>query len=310
MDFTEALTSHSLILTECAISEQLRRQPEIELHPTLFNTPLLYQPYGREKMRAIYQQYRQTALQAHLPVLLCAPTWRVDQKRLAESEFSSDIIGDAVDFIREIGTSSVDAKSPFFTGGLIGPKNDCYSPDQALSVEEGTMYHKFQVKLLEKSNVDVIVAQTIPAISEALGIAEAVSLCSDTPYLISFVINRHGLLLDATPIEEAMAIIDSQATRPPLGYMVNCVYPSFLHAEEQPQLFKRLIGIQANSSSLDHEQLDGSRELQQDSLDDWGQRMIELNSRFGVKILGGCCGTDNSYLRYIVEHRNKDGRYE
>lgn len=302
MEFSEALNTFPLILTECAITERLRYHSGIQLHPTLFITPLLYDAYGRQKLKEIYLEYRQTALEARLPILLCAPTWRVDRKRITEGGFSTGIITEAVQFIREIGSDTQRADSPFYTGGLLAPKNDCYSAEEALSVEEAVEYHSFQVDLLERSKVDVIVAQTVPAVSEACGIAEAISEASSTPYLISFVINRYGKVLDSTPLSQAIKMVDAHVARPPLGYMVNCVHPTFLSPDQNPRLFERLIGIQANSSSLDHEQLDGSKELHQDSLEEWGQKMIALNRLFGVKILGGCCGTDNSYLRYIADN--------
>jgi S-methylmethionine-dependent homocysteine/selenocysteine methylase len=111
-------------------------------------------------------------------------------------------------------------------------------------------------------------------------------------------------VLDNTALPEAITIIDNSLTTDPLGYMVNCVYPTFIRAEQQPAtLFKRLICIQANSSSLDHSQLDGSSILHQDDLQHWGENMLWLHSEFGVKILGGCCGTDDTYLQYLVDHR-------
>ncbi|HKJ65950.1 MAG TPA: hypothetical protein VJ969_11145 [Desulfopila sp.] len=63
-----------------------------------------------------------------------------------------------------------------------------------------------------------------------------------------------------------------------------------------------MIGIQANSSSLDHSELDGSEILHRDDLQHWGESMLRLNHDYGVKILGGCCGTDNSYLRFLAEN--------
>ena len=41
-----------------------------------------------------------------------------------------------------------------------------------------------------------------------------------------------------------------------------------------------------------------------DDLSDWGNRMIELNQKYGVRILGGCCGTDAQHLQYIVDNVN------
>jgi S-methylmethionine-dependent homocysteine/selenocysteine methylase len=130
---------------------------------------------------------------------------------------------------------------------------------------------------------------------------------SGIPAIISFVINRNAQVLDGTPLIDAISIVDEALVTPPLGYMVNCVYPTFLCAEKQPAtLFKRLVGIQANSSSLDHSQLEGANVLHQDDLQHWGDNMLRLNSEFGVKILGGCCGTDNTYLHYLVDHHRQE----
>lgn len=303
MNFAKALKTYPLLLTECAISEQLRRREDVELHPTLFNTPLIYHDSGRQHLYDIYAGFRKIALEAELPILLCAPTWRVDQARISESTFEPTIIRDAINFINVLGKEHPSTKSPFFTGGLLGPKNDCYSPNEALSRPEAAEYHNWQIeKMVETGNIDVIIAQTIPSIQEALGIADALS-ATDVDYIISFVINRDSLVLDGTPLREAINILDKKVMRPPTGYMVNCVYPTFLKAEQQsPDFFSRLIGIQANSSSQDHEQLDGSDILLQDSITDWGNHMLELNRQYGVKILGGCCGTDGSYLTYLTKN--------
>ena len=122
------------------------------------------------------------------------------------------------------------------------------------------------------------------------------------PYMVSFVINRKGHVLDGTPILDAIRTIDGASTRPPLGYLVNCAYPSFLCAAEQStELFSRLIGFQGNASSADHSELDGSKELRMDSLNHWGDEMLSLNQQYGVKMLGGCCGTGVEHLRYLTE---------
>jgi S-methylmethionine-dependent homocysteine/selenocysteine methylase len=303
MNIQTAITSSSLILTECAISERLRRAGDVELHPTLFNTPLIYHETGRKKLAAIYRQYRDIAARAALPILLCAPTWRVDKVRLAEAGFDQSLLFDAVSFMRGLQQQWQTPNSEIFIGGLLGPKNDCYSPEQALSSDAAYDFHQWQIERLAKAGVDCIVAQTIPAVSEGLGMARALEN-SGIPAIISFVIDRKARVLDTTPLLKAITIIDNSLTTPPLGYMVNCVYPTFIRAEQQPaSLFKRLIGIQANSSSLDHSQLDGSSVLHQDDLQHWGENMLRLNALFGVRILGGCCGTDDTYLQYLVDHR-------
>jgi S-methylmethionine-dependent homocysteine/selenocysteine methylase len=123
------------------------------------------------------------------------------------------------------------------------------------------------------------------------------------PYIISFVINRGGRILDGQSLEQAFKKIDTVCNRPPLGYMINCAYPSFLQAHKQPRkVLARLIGFQANASSCNHAELDGSERLQADAVDDWGNRMILLNQCHGIKILGGCCGTGPAHLEYLIHH--------
>ena len=98
-------------------------------------------------------------------------------------------------------------------------------------------------------------------------------------------------------------VVDQASAGRPLGFMVNCAHPSFLCAGSQPpSLFDRLIGFQANASSLDHAELDGAAGLRADDLESWGEEMMGLSRRYGVKILGGCCGTGVEHLRYLAEH--------
>lgn len=302
MDAQSIIGGAPLILTEGAVSGRLQHDPEVELHPTLFNTPLIYHEKEGRRMKAIYRQYRDIAMSAQLPFLFCAPTWRVDRDRLGAAGFDSSLLRDAISFARTLQDEWQHPDSPVITGGLIGPKNDCYQADQALSSADSTAYHAWQIDKLVTTKLDCIVAQTIPAVSEALGMARLLGQ-SETPYIISFVIDKNGDILDDTPLMDGIAAIDSQIERPPLGYMVNCVYPTFINAEKQEKpLFERLIGIQANSSSKDHTELDGATIIHQDDLHHWGKSMLELHHRYGIKILGGCCGTDDTYLRYLVEH--------
>lgn len=300
MDFTTTLKRAGAMMTEGAVAERLRRRDDLSLHPMLFNTPLIYDEHGRAAMAEIYGQYRDLAAESGLPILLCAPTWRVDRDRIARAGFTEDLNRDAVEFMRSLQQRWNSEQSPLFVGGLVGPKNDCYTPADALGEVEAEEYHLWQVRELVEAGVDCIVAQTFPAVSEALGVARACARAK-IPYLISFVIDRGGLVLDGSTLPEAISRIDANTSIPPTGYMVNCVFPSFIGAANQPaELFARLVGIQANASSKSHDQLENSAELQQDSLEEWGKKMLELNVTYGMKILGGCCGTDQDYIGYLT----------
>lgn len=189
---------------------------------------------------------------------------------------------------------------------MIGCKGDAYQPSQGLSCAEALEFHAWQIRELAAASPDFIIAETMPCLEEAKGIALALEKTS-VPYFISFVINREGCLLDKTPLRDAINSIDKITKNMPIGYMVNCSYPSFLCAQHQPEnLFNRLIGFLANGSSLDHYDLDQSSMLKSESVADWAIAMLELNQKYGIKVLGGCCGTNPKYLKAIASVVDKE----
>jgi S-methylmethionine-dependent homocysteine/selenocysteine methylase len=298
----QILNNHKIILTEGAVIERLRRSDKLTLHPRLVNTPLIYDPAGKMALAEIYQDYMDIALEAKYPFLMCAPTWRASHDRVLESKAKLSINGDAVGFMQTLRSHQRSGQDTIKIGGLVGCKNDCYKPDEGLSALESEDFHSWQIEQLAGAGVDFLMAQTLPNVQEAKGIARAMER-TGIPYIISFVISREGNILDGTDLTTAMDFIDSGTGNNPLGFMVNCAYPTFLCPEKQPaSLFDRFIGFQANASSLDHCDLDNSDRLEQEDVSDWGDAMLALNESYGVKILGGCCGTAGAHLRYIVDH--------
>ncbi len=130
---------------------------------------------------------------------------------------------------------------------------------------------------------------------------------SEVPYFLSFVVRPSGHLLDGTPFLQAVESIDESVSRPPSGYFVNCVHPSvLLEALESldfaaTPLSGRLVGLEANASRLSPEELDGRAELDADDPSRFGAEMAELHRRFGLHILGGCCGTDARHIESTAD---------
>jgi homocysteine S-methyltransferase len=295
------IEEHNLILAEAAIVERLRRTGLVELHPSLVHATLVYDDRGRVELEKLWQGYVSIAMAARLPILLTTPTWRANLERVQNAEANPAVNSDCVRFLFDLRESQGPYAEMIKVGGFVGCKNDCYAPEQGLSAPESERFHSWQVGQLAEAGVDFLMAGTLPNVEEALGIAKAMEK-TGTPYIISFVIDSEGLILDGTSLWDAVNEIDSSTNQPPLCYMVNCSHPTFLRAEVQPKaLFNRLLGYQANSSSLSHSQLDGSAKLQQDDVAEWAEEMLELNRVYGVRILGGCCGTDDVYLSSLAK---------
>jgi len=306
MGIVQAIRGNDLILAEAAVIEPLRRSGEVDLHPQLANALLIYDERGRNALSELYGRYISVARGADVPIITGAPIWRANRERLAASRIEADVNGDAVRFMKVLRNEWGEWAGNIYICGLMGCRNDCYKPEEGLSMGEAESFHGWQIDRLAGAGVDALMAATLPAVEEAAGIARAMS-DTDVPYIISFVIDRTGRVLDGTGLEEAFETIDSLTGRPPLGYMINCSHPSFLRLHEQPEpVVSRLIGCQANASPLDHSELEGAPVLHTGDVSAWGDLMIALNRMYGVKILGGCCGTGIEHLEYIVGHIHGD----
>jgi homocysteine S-methyltransferase len=301
----QLLEEHNLILMEAAVVERLRRDSGIELHPNLVHAHFVSSKQGRQALASIYHSYVDVAREAKLPLILCAPTWRANKERVRKAGVSLEINFEAVDYMNGFKPRGETSGWSVKIGGVIGCRNDCYQPEEALSPAESEKFHSWQIKQLSEAGVDFLLASTLPDVGEAVGIAKAMA-STKVPYIISFVINREGYVLDGTPLSEAISILDESITDRPLGFMVNCSHPSFLDSTKQTRsLFKRLVGFQGNASSMDHADLDGQNEVQIDDVTEWARVMLVLNERHGVKILGGCCGTGAEHLRRLVVLRGE-----
>ncbi len=296
-------------MIEGSIEEALRRSNDVSLHPSLGNALLIYDGIQKKILTELYHSYISIAHQANLPILILTPTWRANHERLLEAKIHKKVNADAVQFLKELSEAFGEFDNNILLAGNIGCKNNPYRPEEALSEDESRKFHAWQLDQLCECQIDLLTAGPLPAVSEAIGIALAME-GRGVPYVLNFIINRQGKLLDGSSLEYVIDRIDGSFIEPPLGYMIGCSYPSFLNPQKQPSsVLLRLIGYQANASSLEHSELDETGENRADDITDWGMRMIELNKRFGIKLLGGCCGTRTKHLQYIVDNMRSEQKH-
>ncbi|MGM0539379.1 MAG: homocysteine S-methyltransferase family protein [Thermodesulfobacteriota bacterium] len=300
--FPSVLARYDFILMEAAVSELLAHRYQYPVHSQLGSAPAIYDRAGQLALKKLYSGFLTLARDSNIPLLITAPTWRTNQNLVSISDIPDTINRDALRFTQglrqELGQ---EMEHPVPIGGLLGPLNDAYRPDLALDEETGHQVHAWQAHELAQAGADYLMAATLPAVEEAAGLAKAMAR-TEIPYLVSFVINRQGRILDGSSLDQAIQRIDADCSPPPIGYMINCSYPSFFQPHEEPARFlARIIGYQANASSLEHQELDQAREVRADAVEDWGERMLALHRRWGLKILGGCCGSGEEHLRYLVQ---------
>ncbi|MFX0004135.1 MAG: homocysteine S-methyltransferase family protein [Candidatus Hodarchaeota archaeon] len=303
-----------LVLAEGAVIERIKREFNYELNPYIQNAIMVYDYAGKNILDQIYSQYISVALKYEMPMLNLAPTWRTNPEAIELAGYKDKNVNiDCVNFLNRIRSRYKYKAKKILIGGLMGCKGDAYNPKEALSSEEAYNFHKIQVKELVEAGVDFLLASTLPAFSEALGIAKAMAQ-SDCEYVISFVIRPDGTLLDGTSLYKAILTIDNSISPKPTFFMLNCVHPTTCKKAintdpNNTELVKtRLKGLQANGSSKSPEELELLSRVDSESPKTWGQKMIDLYLNSEIQILGGCCGTDHRHIKSIAKNHKKSMR--
>jgi len=312
--FLDAVQTAPLFLTEGAVIERLRRDSTLALNPHVLHAGFIYDERGREALRRLYRQYLDIGSAFDLPMMVCTPTWRANPVRLRRAGLAHrDVNGDAVQFVASIRDTCGSYAKRVFVGGLVGVAGDAYKPEEGLSTEQAVEFHDAQARALAAAGADLLLAATLPNAGEAQGIAMAMAACP-VPYVLSFVLGRNGELLDGTPLHDAVAGIDAAVSPRPLFYMVNCVHPTVFEvalrsvAAHSRQIRDRVIGFQANASAKSPEELEGLGYVDADPPEMLADGMARVYRRFGTKILGGCCGTDQRHIEWIARRAKECAR--
>lgn len=313
-EFGKVVREGALVLTDGGIETRIMFETNIPLPPHVQVAALVTDPSGGPVLRRIYESYVDAARSYGLPVIIGTPTFRaslnfVRRAELGDNEVVRRLNAEAVAMHREIRDDS--NYGPVYIAGVIGPSGDAYLPEESLPARQAREYHGIQAAALARSGVDFLYAPTFPAVEEALGAAMAMG---DTglPYVVSFVLERDGRVLDGTPLHEAIERIDAAASPAPLFYSISCVHPSIAAAALRDEavfsdlVARRLNEFKANASPLSPEELVKLDHPEGDDPERFAAEMWGIHEDFGLRVLGGCCGTDDRHVRALAARMASD----
>lgn len=304
--FEQIIKDHKYILTEGSMYDRLLRMAGEYFDPELGHLGLIFTDRGREVLKKVYSEYIEVAAKYNLPIMVYTPTWKANQERIAQSKYAKlDVNGLAAAFLLEIKKEYKGKGVTVLVGGLFGCKGDCYQPGVSLNFKQSIEFHAPQIEKLTESGVDYIFASTLPASLEAKGMAQVASDLN-AALVLSFVVDREGSILDGRALLEVVVEIDSAVSKKPLFYMVNCVHPTVFangyrkQFKRNQKLGKRVLGIQGNTSKKASFELEALKELETQTPLDFAKDTINLTKEFGLKVLGGCCGTSTEHIEAIA----------
>ena len=312
LPFPEFFEKSQCILGEGAVIERLRRNSEFDLDPHIVNSAFIYDKDKHAAISEIYRQYLDIGLKYDLPLLLSTPTWRASQERIEKAGFEkTDVNGDNFRFLDGMRKSYGTYANKIVICGLLSCRGDAYNQSEALTSKDAHEFHSWQANKLAEAGVDFLLAATLPAISEATGLAKALA-ATGKPYIISFVFRSEGTMLDNTPLKDAISIIDTEVNPKPIAYMSNCTHASIFKTaimhdtNSSSTVRKRVAGLLANTAALNPEELDESEELVEEDPQIFGKSVASLHGELGMKILGGCCGTDDRHIDNLAKRLVSD----
>jgi homocysteine S-methyltransferase len=300
------MTTPEQLVTDGGLETDLIFNHGIDL-PDFAAFPLLGEERGRALLTDYYEEYAAIAARAGTGMVLETPTWRANTDWAARLGYDAPALAavnrDAVAFVRELGERWADRLPSTRVSGQIGPRGDGYRPGAAVDPDEAAAYHRPQIAAFAEAGADVTTALTLTDVGEALGIVAAAKDVG-LPVAISFTVETDGRLPGGTTLAEAIGTVD--AADGPAYFLVNCAHPEHIErglGEDGPWR-ERIHGLRVNASTMSHEELDNSTEL--DAGDpvalDTAHRRLE-RSLPSVGIIGGCCGTDARHVAALWRDR-------
>jgi len=268
---------------------------------------LLKNENGKKALQLYYESYLKLAAQYHLPFVVESPTWRANADWGVKLGYTHDEIfalnKQSIKFTRELAEPFSQSLPQIILSGNIGPRGDGYKAENCMTAEQAKAYHTEQVKAFAFADADVVTALTMTYSDEAVGIIQA-ARSFNLPVVVAFTVETDGRLPGGEPLNEAIIKTDQETNSYAKHYMINCAHPQhFLPVlQKDEQWKKRIGGIRANASLKSHAELDDSEML------DTGDACL-LASGYkdafqllpGLKIIGGCCGTDHTHMEAICQ---------
>ncbi len=307
MTASDALHEAPFLLGEGSMYERLRRSDDVAFDPDVAHGGLIYDDASRDVLTQVHREYLDIGQRYGIPMIATTPTWRANTERVSRSPFAGlPVNRDGVAYMTALRAGYGGDASPILIGGQIGPKGDAYSPQEAPGADDAEAFHRPQIEELADAGVDLLIAQTLPAADEALGIARVMAR-TGVPYVLSYVVRQNGTLLDGTALDEAVRRIDDAVERPALHHAVNCVHGSVFAAAmtatqaRDAHAARRISGLSANTSAKTPEELDGLVELDTEAPEDFGTNLLGVRQAFGSRFLGGCCGTSTAHIEALAQ---------
>ncbi|WP_293037524.1 homocysteine S-methyltransferase family protein [Paraburkholderia sp.] len=294
------LASKMPVLLDGATATELQRRG-FKLRPPLWSAEMLLTPEGRAALLEIHGEYVEAGAD-----IITANTFRTTRKAVAESDrhiTTAELTAIAIGLARQ-AVDQADGDRQVLIAGSLAPVADAYRPEDTPSISILRKEHRDSIAGLLDAGADLILAETINTWREAQVIG---AICREmqAPFIVSFVCDPYGLLLGG---ENYSPLQDFVAEFAPLAISVNCsnLAATHLALTHLASVGHLALGAYPNVEDRAEESvgIQGGYLRPNVSTRQFVEFISESASRYGLSLVGGCCGTSPRYiaaLRKLVD---------
>ena len=227
--------------------------------------------------------------------IIYAPTFSANRMSLAMHDFQGDIQklnADLVSITKEaVGGRAYVAGDMTTTGKMLEPAGDT-------SYQELMQVYQEQAKALYNAGVDLIIAETMLSVDETVVLLDAVQSVCNLPVMCTLTVEADGTALFGGNAVEAVETLQEMGA---VAVGLNCslgpdqlesVVASMKKVAQVPVIAKPNAGMPVmDEFGMAHYNM---------APEQFAASMKKLIAA-GAGIIGGCCGTDPSYIRLLNE---------
>ena len=295
--------TNDIFLTDGGTETWLMYKRGFEL-PEFSAFHLLNDERSARALREYYLAFAKVAVKLGTPFIFDSLTYRASRDWGDLLGYSTEGLAQmnhkCFELYRECANDAGLAPENTVISGCIGPKGDAYQTNQDLTAASAETYHSEQIETFKAADVNIVTALTLNTTDEAIGIARAAAKV-DLPSIIAFTIEKDRKLRSGETLKQAIETVDAATANTPAYYMINCSHPvDFGPALTSEPWTKRIRGLRANASSLDHGALCQLGHLEEGDPDELASQYVDLRADHpNMNVFGGCCGTDYVHVEKI-----------
>ena len=221
--------------------------------------------------------------------IIYSPTFGANRRKLVlrgladkTAAFNAELAGISLDL----------AKGRAFVAGDIAPTGKFMPPAGNATFEELYNVYYEQAAALEAAGVDLFIIETMMSLADARAAVLAVKAVSGKPVFVTFTCDERGKTVTGTDAATALTVMQSMGAD---AFGLNCS----AGPEEMLKQLQRISGLAkipliAKPNAGLPKVVDG--ETVYDCTPEEFVSFVPDMLRCGVKIFGGCCGTDASHI--------------